>query len=148
MSRRFTIGVFQDLSWAERGLDALTKHGFSPESLTILGQDSPDLRALIEKRLAGTAEALTVDGIGPTIARGPLLETLRQDGGDLATQGLTGLIAKAGFQKHDGQIYERLAAKGGVLVAVHNEPRAADALATLLAYGGGNAAIGAWSGRL
>jgi hypothetical protein len=35
-----------------------------------------------------------------------------------------------------------------VLVAVRNEPRAADALAKLHAYGGGNAAIGAWTGRV
>jgi hypothetical protein len=35
-----------------------------------------------------------------------------------------------------------------VLVAVHNEPRAADALARLHAYGAGNAAIGAWTGRV
>ena len=38
--------------------------------------------------------------------------------------------------------------RGGVLVAIHSEPRAADALAVLHSYGGGNAAIGAWSGRV
>ena len=37
---------------------------------------------------------------------------------------------------------------GGVLVAIHSEPRAADALAVLHSYGGGNAAIGAWTGRV
>lgn len=147
MSRQFTIGVFQDLSWAERGLDALAKHGFPPDSLTILGQDTPDVRGLIERRL-GTVQSLTVEGIGAVAARGPLLETLQDNGGDLAREGLSGAIARAGFQKHDGQIYERLTARGGILVAIHNEPRAADALATLHAYGGGNAAIGAWAGRL
>jgi hypothetical protein len=35
-----------------------------------------------------------------------------------------------------------------VLVAVLGDPRAADALAILHAYGGGNAAIGAWMGRV
>jgi hypothetical protein len=54
----------------------------------------------------------------------------------------------AGFQAHDGRIYETLAQRGGILIAVRSEPRAADALATLQAYGGGNAAIGAWHGRL
>ncbi len=147
MSRTFTIGVFQDLSWAERGLDALAKHGFPSDSLTILGQDTPEVRALIERRLNGAPQALTIEGIGAVAARGPLLETL-QVNGNLAKDGLPGVIARAGFQKHDGQIYERLTAKGGILVAIHSEPRAADALATLHAYGGGNAAIGAWSGRL
>ncbi len=61
--------------------------------------------------------------------------------------GLTASIGRAGFQAHDGHIYETLVERGGILVAVHNLPRAADALAKLHAYGGGNAAIGAWAGR-
>ena len=35
-----------------------------------------------------------------------------------------------------------------VLVAIEDAPRAADALAILHSYGGGNAAIGAWGGRI
>jgi len=148
MARRFTIGVFQDLGWADKGVAALAKHGFPMESLTVLGRDSAELRAFIEKHLSGAPETLTIDGVGPVAAKGPLVADLQGEGQDLATAGIRGTIARAGFQKHDGQIYERLTARGGVLVAVHNEPRAADALATLLAYGGGNAAIGAWTGRV
>jgi hypothetical protein len=57
-------------------------------------------------------------------------------------------MRRVGFQAHDGRIYEALTARGGVLVAIHSEPRAADALTVLLSYGGGNAAIGAWTGRV
>ena len=57
-------------------------------------------------------------------------------------------MRRVGFQSHDGRIFEALAARGGVLVAIHSEPRAADALALLHSYGGGNAAIGAWTGRV
>jgi len=57
-------------------------------------------------------------------------------------------MRRAGFQAHDGAIFERLVARGGILVGVDSEARAADALATLHAYGAGNAAIGAWAGRL
>ena len=39
-------------------------------------------------------------------------------------------------------------ANGLCWVAVHSAPRAADALAILMAHGGGNAAIGAWTGRV
>jgi len=35
-----------------------------------------------------------------------------------------------------------------VMVAIRTEPRAADALAILHSFAGGNAAIGAWSGRV
>jgi hypothetical protein len=57
-------------------------------------------------------------------------------------------MRRVGFQAHDGRIFEALAARGGILVAIRTEPRAADALALLHSYGGGNAAIGAWTGRV
>jgi hypothetical protein len=62
--------------------------------------------------------------------------------------GLGAAMHRAGFQQHDGRIFETLTARGGVLVAIRSEPAAADALALLHSYGGGNAAIGAWSGRV
>jgi hypothetical protein len=68
--------------------------------------------------------------------------------GDLAKIGLAGAMRRVGFQAHDGRIFEALVARGGILVAVHSEPRAADALAVMFSYGGGNAAIGAWTGRV
>jgi hypothetical protein len=57
-------------------------------------------------------------------------------------------MRRAGFQPHDGLIFETLVGKGGVLVAVQGAPRAADALAVMQSYGGGNAAIGAWGKRV
>ena len=65
-----------------------------------------------------------------------------------STLGLSGTMRRVGFQAHDGRIFEVLAARGGDLVAIRTEPRAADALAILHSYGGGNAAIGAWTGRV
>jgi hypothetical protein len=147
-ARCFTVAVFQDVPWATRGLEALARHGFPAESLTVLAKDSPDVRSLISTYLRADPAVLTIEGLGAVAARGPLVDTLQGTGSELAARGLAGTIARAGFQKHDGQIFERLTARGGVLVAIHNEPRAADALATLHAYGGGNAAIGAWTGRL
>ena len=77
-----------------------------------------------------------------------LVAALQGHDGGLTELGLGSTIARAGFQRHDGHIFETLTGRGGVLVAIRNEPRAADALATLHAYGGGNAAIGAWNGRV
>ena len=62
--------------------------------------------------------------------------------------GVAAAMRRAGFQPHDGLIYEALRGKGGVLVAVQDAPRAADALAVMQSYGGGNAAIGAWGNRV
>ena len=148
MSGRFTVGVFQDVSWARKGIDALLTDGFVPESLSIIAKDTPEAAELIESTLGGAAARVELKALGPSLAKGPLVAAL--DGGDngLASAGLGQTMRRAGFQAHDGQIYETLTGRGGVLVAVRNEPRAADALAKLHSYGGGNAAIGAWSGRV
>jgi len=85
---------------------------------------------------------------GASLARGPLVPVLQGAGRDLATAGIAGTMRRVGFQPHDGRIFDALLGRGGVLVAVKSEPRAADALAVLFSYGGGNAAIGAWTGRV
>jgi hypothetical protein len=145
---RFTVGVFQDAAWAEKGLAALKQAGLPAESLTILAKESPDVAALIQKTFGAPGERLEIAALGPVLARGPLVAALQSSSGDLSKLGLSGTMRRVGFQAHDGRIYETLAERGGVLVAIHSEPRAADALAVLLSYGGGNAAIGAWTGRV
>ena len=145
---RFTVGVFQDAVWAAKGLDALKEAGLAQESLTILAKESPEASALIEKTLGSAGERMELAGIGAVVIHGPLAEALQGSKRDLAAQGLSGTMRRIGFQSHDGRIFETLTARGGVLVAIHSEPRAADALAILHSYGGGNAAIGAWTGRV
>jgi hypothetical protein len=145
---RFTVGVFQDVSWAGKGLDALIRTGLPAESLSIMSKDTPDAAALIARVLGAAGERLDLAGTGPVLARGPLLEALQGSSGDLSRLGIAGTMRRVGFQSHDGRIFETLLARGGVLVAVRSEPRAADALAVLHSYGGGNAAIGAWTGRV
>jgi hypothetical protein len=145
---RFTVGVFQDAAWAAKGLDALKRAGFPPESLTILAKDAPEVAALIQTTLGAAGDRLDIQGIGPVIARGGLVAVLQGTTGDLTSRGMAGTMKRIGFQSHDSRIFEALTGRGGVLVAIRSEPRAADALALLHSYGGGNAAIGAWTGRL
>ena len=145
---RFTVGVFQDVEWARRGIEALLRGGFPPESLTVIAKESSAAGELIESTLGGPAERVALKDVGPVLVRGSLVSALQGEDGGLAIRGLGSTIGRAGFQRHDGHIFETLTGRGGVLVAVRSEPRAADALATLHAYGGGNAAIGAWTGRV
>ena len=146
-SGRFTVGVFQDLAWAERGVEALLKQGLAPESLSILGKASPELSAFIERTI-GAPQTLEVHDLGPAVVRGPLFAALQGADQGLTKTGIAGTMRRVGFQAHDGRIFHVLTGRGGVMVAIHSEPRAADALAVLHSYGGGNAAIGAWTGRV
>jgi hypothetical protein len=145
---RFTVGVFQDAGWARRGVEALLRDGFVSESITILALESAASPELFESLLGGAPDRLQLKALGAVVARGPLVTALQGSDEGLATLGLGATMGRAGFQKHDGYIFETLAGRGGVLVGIRSEPRAADALARLHAYGGGNAAIGAWTGRV
>jgi hypothetical protein len=145
---RFTVGVFQDTAWAAKGIAALIQAGLPPESLTMLSKDTPEAAALLEKSLGAPGSRLDIAGIGPVVLHGPMVEALQGSKKDLAKAGLAGTMRRVGFQAHDCRIFEALVARGGILVSIHSEPRAADALAVLFAYGGGNAAIGAWTGRV
>jgi hypothetical protein len=143
----FTVGVFQDLAWADRGLAALLDDGFAPDSISVMTKRTPEGDALIQTRF-GHLHHLELKTLGLVSACGPLVGTLEGSDRGLQTNGLAGAAGRAGFQPHDGYIYETLVGRGGVLVAVESDARAADALAKLHAYGGGNAAIGAWAGRV
>jgi hypothetical protein len=140
--------VFQDASWAERGIDALKQQGFTAERMTVAAKASPEASALIERIFGAAPEPVDLPVVGAAVARGTLTDTLNGPGRDLARIGMAAAMRRAGFQPHDGLIYETLVGKGGVLVAVHDAPRAADALAVMQSYGGGNAAIGAWTNRV
>jgi alkylhydroperoxidase/carboxymuconolactone decarboxylase family protein YurZ len=145
---RFTVGVFQDVAWADKGIDALKRAGLPAESLSMLAKESPEVAALMQKALGAGGDRLDISNVGVVLARGPIMEALQGQARDLSTLGLARTMRRVGFQSHDARIYEVLTARGGVLVAIHSEPRAADALAVLMSYGGGNAAIGAWIGRV
>jgi hypothetical protein len=144
----FTIGVFQDLAWADKGLQALRAQGFPPDVLSLIVKDSAEAAAFAEQTFGAPAATMEIRGVGAVRARGPLVAALQ--GGDeaLARQGIAASANRVGFQPHDGRIFETLTARGGVLVAITSDARAADALALLHSYGGGNAAIGAWVGRV
>jgi hypothetical protein len=141
----FTVGVFQDVAWAERGLAALLADGFAPDTISVVARSSPELAALIRSSLGAAGTTMALGELASVDAHGPLVEVL---GRPSSAAGVATAFGRAGFQRHDGHIYQALVGRGGVLVAVSSEPRASDALAILHAYGAGNAAIGAWAGRL
>lgn len=144
----YTVGVFQDVEWAQRGLEALARHGFPSAAMSILARDSSDVATLVQKILGTAGSTFEVRNLGQVVAHGSLVRTLQGSDGELGRSGVAATMRRAGFQAHDGFIFETLTARGGILVAIESEPRAADALAVLHAYGGGNAAIGAWQGRV
>jgi hypothetical protein len=144
----FTVAVFQDAAWAAKAIDAMKQAGFPVDGLSVIAKSTPSVDALVEKTFGSPGDPVELGAVGPAVARGPLVAALQGDARDLKLLGLAGTMRRVGFQAHDSRIFEALTARGGVLVAVRSDPRAADALALFHSYGGGNAAIGAWSGRV
>ena len=104
----YTVGVFQDASWAERGIDALKKQGFGTDLMTVLAKATPEATAFIERMLGSAPEQMELPVLGPTSARGTLIQTLNGAGKDLGRIGIAAAMRRAGFQPHDGLIYETL----------------------------------------
>ena len=69
---RFTVGVFQDVAWAVKGLDALSGAGFPPESLTVIAKEGADVTMLVERTFGSAGERLDIrfhrfqEEIGPS----------------------------------------------------------------------------------
>jgi len=144
----FTVGVFKDVTWAERGIDALRQQGFQASVMTIMVKDGPEAASFVQQVTGGDPERLDVPKVGALLGAGSLVGTLQGGARDLGRVGIAAAMRRAGFQPHDGLIYETLTERGGVLVAIEDPARASDALAVMLSFGGGNAAIGAWAGRV
>jgi len=144
----FSVGVFKDLAWAERGVDALKAQGFDPAALSFIARQTPEVSAFVERVTGSAPDVIELPVVGAAVCRGELMAVLQGPSKDLARVGLAGAMRRAGFQPHDGLIYETLLGKGGLLVAAHGAPRVSDALSVLLNQGAGNAAIGAWTGRV
>lgn len=144
----FTVAVFQDVAWAEKGIQALKAQNFPSEALSLIAKDSLDVAGLAERTFAGAVPSVEIKGLGAARARGPLVDALQGSDQALTRQGIAATARRVGFQPHDGRIFETLTGRGGVLVAIASAARASDALAILHSYGGGNAAIGAWGGRV
>jgi hypothetical protein len=147
-SSLFTVAVFQDVPWANRALAALLADGFAAPTISLIAGLSPDVEALINTTLRHPPIHVEIKNVGPALAAGPLVAVLQGRDEGLTTSGIAATARRAGFQAHDGRIFELLTMRGGVLAAVQSDRRSADALAHFHAYGGGNAAIGAWIGRI
>src|SRR5204863_4136826 len=112
---RFTVGVFQDVAWARKGIDALKAVGIVTESLSIIAKERPEVRALVEATIGGPAERLTLGATGTVVAKGPIVDAHQGTARDLPKLGVAGTMRRVGFQAHDGRIFDALVARGGVL---------------------------------
>jgi uncharacterized membrane protein len=64
---------------------------------------------------------LTIPGIGPLVAAGPIMAALSGVGVGAAVGGLTGALVGMGIPEYEAKRYEGKVKEGNILISVHSE---------------------------
>ena len=95
------------------------KHTKAPEGATT-GAAAGGVIGGVLGWLAGIG-ALTVPGIGPFIAAGPIVAALAGVGAGAMAGGLTGALIGLGLPEYEAKRYEGKIKEGNILISVHSE---------------------------
>lgn len=144
LARTSVTGVFEDRSATERAIDALKRKGFTDEQISVVGRDIGRQGAGegqggvgrgaawgagigAAAGLLATAGALTIPGIGPLLAAGPIATAL----GGAATGGVAGALVDWGIPEERGRQLEEDIKKGRFVAVVQADGKADQAVETL-----------------
>ncbi len=134
------IGLYRDMNTAQQVVRELQNSGFRREDISLVARDprgEPAMRKadedVTEGAMAGAGigaalggiggllvglGALTIPGIGPIVAAGPLATALAGAGIGAVAGGVVGALADLGVPEQDAHAYAEGVRRGGVLVAV------------------------------
>jgi hypothetical protein len=141
---RAVFGIYPSPVQAERAVNALVDDGFLSQDVSVLMPDTDSTRAFAHRKETKAPEgatagataggvvggtlgvlialgSLTIPGLGPLIAAGPLVAGLAGLGAGGAVGGLLGALAGAGIPEYEAKRYEGRVKDGGVLLSVHAE---------------------------
>ncbi len=143
------VGSFDSFDEAQRVARELIDDGFASSEINVVasnirGNFKPDDRLQVTDTshaasgavaggvlggaagLAVSLMGLTVPGLGPIIAAGPLAATLSGAGAGALAGGLIGGLTELGVSKTDAEYYAESVRRGGALVTVRTDDEAAD----------------------
>jgi hypothetical protein len=136
------FGLYPNREAVEKAIDALKKAGFRNTDVSVLYAQNPGSKDFaIEKHtkspegvttgavaggLAGTLlgwlagiGALTIPGIGPVIAAGPIMAALAGLGVGGTVGGVSGALVGAGLPEYEAKRYAGRLKSGHILLSVH-----------------------------
>lgn len=144
------FGVYSTRLQVEEALEQLKTAGFQSKDISVLFPESVGTKEFaIEKhtkmpegaaRGAGTGGviggvlgwlvgigALTIPGLGPFIAAGPIVSALAGAGAGGAIGGIAGALMGMGIPEYEAKGYEESVKRGGILLSAHTDnPEMAD----------------------
>lgn len=145
------IAAFSAVEEAENAIEILKSEGYDPKQMTIMMKDRHEAAVVANDTGADTAKgamegattggmigglagllvgigAITIPGIGPFLAAGPLAAALGLTGAAATTVsgaatgavagGLIGALMSLGLSEDDAKVYETTIREGGIVVAV------------------------------
>lgn len=138
------VRLFDDVAIAREGVEDLLAAGFEQQHITLMAYDPHgDYTSLLDKpEIAGDAGeetaagagigaliggigglllgfgALTITGIGPIVAAGPIAAALLGAGTGATVGGLVGLLVESDVDEGQAQLYAEGVRRGGTLVVV------------------------------
>jgi hypothetical protein len=152
--RTTVVGLFERHGDAERAIGDLTAAGFTQDRIGIAARDATTRDRLGESTgveahdlgakvgagalvggAVGALASLLIPGLGPVLAAGTLGAVLTGAGIGAGVGGLVGALTAWGVSEEDARHFEQGFTRGGTLVTVHADARAAEARNILRAAG-------------
>jgi len=142
MKNRAVFAIVRDRTQAETAVDDLISAGFRREDLSVLMQDNAGTKDFAHEKhtkapegtatgvvagglvggtlglLAGIG-ALSIPGIGPFIAAGPIMGALGGIGAGGVAGGIIGALIGLGMPEYEAKRYEGMIREGRILISVH-----------------------------
>ncbi len=136
------FGIYPDRLAVEEAVEHLRNGGFRSADISVLFPDNPGTKDFAHEKntkapegaTAGTVAggvaggvlgwltgigALTIPGLGPFLAAGPIVAALAGAGAVGTLGGIIGALAGMGIPEYEAKRYEGRIREGGVLVSVH-----------------------------
>ncbi len=141
---KLVTGLFKTRLAAEAAVDALIKHGYTRDDISVLMSDATKNKEFaiqtgthaadgagiggaiggtvgaVLVAIAAVGTAITLPGIGIVIA-GPIVAALAGAGAGGTAGGLIGALVGAGIPEHRAKVYDAGLRSGGILIGVESK---------------------------
>jgi hypothetical protein len=134
--------IFRDRLHVETGVDALLGQGFRGEDVSVLMADNIGTKDFAHEKhtkapegattgagvgvlvggavgLLAALGAITIPGLGPFLAAGPIVSALAGAGAAGVAGGIIGALVGLGIPEYEAKRYEGLIKEGRILLSVH-----------------------------
>jgi hypothetical protein len=140
------IGIYEDRTTVSDAIDVLHKAGYRATDISVLSSDNQGSKDFAHEKhtkapagagigaavgaVVGAAlawfvsnQTVTITGLGPLVAAGPVLAALAGAGAGGALGWIVGLLAGLGLPEYIAKRYAGRIRRGGILLSVHCDSR-------------------------